>query len=113
MTWVYRPKHPKANCNGMVDACFAEFERVGTAPHVISDEMPPTRHMADNKYYTSKAKFRAATRAAGCIEYGTETATLLKPRKPIPLDRQKRRDDIKRALWEVRNGQGYKPGKED
>ena len=36
--------------------------------HVISDEMSPTRHMADGNTYTSKKKFRDATRAAGCIE---------------------------------------------
>lgn len=105
MSLVYRPKHPKANENGMVDISMAYdgYER-GAAPYVITDEMPPTRHMANNRYYTSKAKFREATRAEGCIEYGNEAATLLKPRKPIPLDRQKRRDDIRRAMWEVRNG---------
>ena len=72
--------------------------------YVISDTMDATRHMANGKYYTSKAKFRAATKAAGCIEYGTETATLLKPRKPVTLDRAKRRDDIRHAICDLRNG---------
>ena len=71
--------------------------------YVISDEMAATRHMADGKMYTSKAKFRQATRDAGCIEIGNESATLLKPRQPITLDRRKRIDDIRRAIYEVRN----------
>lgn len=75
----------------------------GQAAFVISDEMSPTRHMADCKMYTSKAKFRQATRAAGCTEVGTETATLLKPRTPINLDRGARRDAIRRSIYELRN----------
>jgi len=75
----------------------------GQASYVISDEMAETRHMADGKYYSSKAKFRQATRAAGCVEVGTETATLLKPRQPIRLDSGKRREDIQRAIYELRN----------
>ena|SRR5258708_2569082 len=109
MTWIYRPNHPKSNENGMIERHLVDNYEPGPAPHVITDEMPATRHMCNNKFYTSKAKFRETTKAYGCIEYGNEAATLLKPRKPIPLDRQKCRDDIKRALWEVRNGQGYKP----
>ena len=105
MGLVYKPNHPQANDNGMIDRSmlYDGYER-GEAPNVISDIMEPTRHMADGNYYTSKAQYRAATRAHGCIEYGNESATLLKPRKPIPLSREKRRDDIRRAFWEVKNG---------
>jgi len=71
--------------------------------YVISDEMPATRHMADNRLYTSKSKFRATTRAHGCVEVGNETATLLKPREPIKLDRRKRADDIRRAIYQLKN----------
>ena len=74
----------------------------GSATYVISDEMPETRHMADGKHYTSKKKFREATRAAGCIEVGSETATLLKPRKPFQLDRQQRVNAIRRAIEQLR-----------
>lgn len=77
----------------------------GQASFVISDEMPPTRHMADCKMYTSKAKFREATRAAGCVEVGTETKALLAPRKPIELDRGQRREAIQQAIHQIRNGQ--------
>ena len=70
---------------------------------IISDEMPETRHMADGQYYTSKAKFRQATKAAGCVEIGSETKYLLQPRKPIVLDREKRREDIQRAIYQIKN----------
>ena len=72
-------------------------------PYVISDEISPTRHMADGKYYTSKRRFRQATKDAGCIEVGTETATVTRPRAPIQLDRRKRIDDIRRAVYELQN----------
>ena len=103
--FVYRPKHPEADEFGMVDAQVAgpKYES-NTAAYVISDIMPETRHMADGKHYTSKAAFRQATRAAGCIEVGNETSTLTKPRARIPLDRGQRREDIKRTIYELRNG---------
>lgn len=60
--------------------------------------------MADGQTYDSKAAFRAATKRAGCVEVGNETETLLRPRKPIELDRRQRKDDIRRAIWELKNG---------
>ncbi len=75
----------------------------GKVHNVIRDEMEPTRHMADNKFYTSKAKFRAATKAAGCVEVGNEIPTMLKPRAPAILDRAARRDAIRRAVSEIRS----------
>lgn len=70
----------------------------------ISDTMEPTRHMANGKYYTSKAAFRAATKAAGCIEIGNDTKYLTKKRAPVKLDRRKRREDIRKAIHDVKNG---------
>lgn len=70
----------------------------------ISDIMEPTRHMADGKYYTSKAAFRAATRAAGCVEVGNETKYLLKKREPIKLDKKQRRENIKKAINDLKWG---------
>lgn len=103
--YVYRPAHPKACENGMVAKEFVEYDLpYGVAPYVISDEMPSLRHMATNRYHTSKAAFRADTKASGCIEFGNETAHLTKPRKPVKLDRTKRRDDIKRTIYELKNG---------
>lgn len=74
----------------------------GLGPAVISDTMSETRHMANGRYYTSKTEFRKATKAAGCVELGNDSS-LLKPRKPVPLDRRKRRDDIKRTIHELKN----------
>lgn len=104
MGLVYRPDHPQANENGMIDRqlAFAHIDH-GEAAYVISDEMPPTRHMCDGHHYTSKAKFRAATKAHGCIEVGNETATLLKP-KPDSYRKGDIKTDIRRAMWELRNG---------
>ena len=73
------------------------------APNVISDTMPDLRHMADGRYYSSKSKFRAATKAHGCIEVGSDS-TILAPRKAVPLSREKRRDDIRRTVYNLRNG---------
>lgn len=102
---VYRPDHPCSNENGMVPIEMAGPKHAGdSACYVISDEMPATRHMADGRYYTSKKKFRDATREHGCVEVGNELATMTRPRSPIPLDRGKRREDIKRAIYNLRNG---------
>lgn len=97
-TYVYR--------NGkLVDKRYAPPKggKHGSASFVISDEMPETRHMADGKLYTSKAKFRQATRDAGCIEVGNETSALLKPRQQIQLDPGQRREAIRKTIHELRN----------
>lgn len=73
------------------------------ATYVISDSMAETRHMCDGKYYTSKSKFRQVTRAHGCIEVGNEASAMLKPREPVKLDPAKRRDDIRRTIYNLRN----------
>jgi len=94
-TYVYR--------NGeLVEKHLAEPKQ-GCGLYVISDEMAETRHMADGKYYTSKKKFRDATKAAGCCEVGNETATLLRPRQPVKLDPRARREAIHQAIHELRN----------
>lgn len=89
----------------LVDKQFAPplVEVYGEAPFVISDCMSETRHMANGRYYTSKSEFRKATKAAGCIEVGNETATMNKPRPTVKLDRRKRREDIKKAIHQLRN----------
>jgi hypothetical protein len=93
-TFVYRngklvPKHKAAPLK--------------TDPHfyVISDTMNPTRHMASGRVFDSKRAFREETRAHGCIEVGNEP---LKPRTPIRLDKGQRRDHIRQAIYELRNG---------
>jgi len=103
MTMIYRPNHPQCNENGMIDRSLDFAPARGAAPNVISDIMPETRHMASGRHHTSKSEFRKDTKAAGCVEYGNDSS-LTRPRKPVPLDRGKRRDDIRRAFYEVRNG---------
>ena len=80
----------------------APLEYKNDAVQVISDTMDPLRHMADGRYYDSKAKFRQATKDNGCIEVGSDPS-IFKPRKPTQLSRSKRVDDIKRAIYELRN----------
>lgn len=101
--YVYRPEHPLANENGLVSADLAwEKVSLGSSAHVIRDEMEPTKHMATGEYFTSKAKFRQRTRDMGCVEVGND-ASLTRERKPAVLDRTKRREDIQRAIYELRN----------
>jgi hypothetical protein len=69
---------------------------------VISDSMPDLRHMADGKYYSSKAKFREITKAHGCQEVGNDSS-LFTPRKPKMLDRAKRVSDIKNAIEKLKS----------
>jgi hypothetical protein len=38
--------------------------------HFLSDDIPPTKHPVDGKYYTSKARFREITRSYGYEEIG-------------------------------------------
>lgn len=91
-TFVYR--------NGkLVEKSKAEpLDRV----HVISDTMNPTRNHADGRVYDSKAKFRQATKASGCIEIGNERPA--GPRQPIKMDKLERREHIRRAIYNLRNG---------
>jgi len=70
------------------------------APYVISDNMEPLKHHATGAVISSKRAFSRETRAAGCIEIGTEP---IHPRKPILLDRGARREAIQRSIYELRN----------
>ena len=48
--------------------------------YVIGDVMEPAKHMATGRIHDSKAKFRADTRATGCVEAGNDPAI----RRPAP-----------------------------
>ena len=93
-TYVYR--------NGKVVKRGSKQDTGSNAPYVISDIMDPLQHMADGRMYDSKRRFREATKAAGCVEIGNDSA-LTRPRQHIPLDRRQRREDIRRSLYEARN----------
>jgi hypothetical protein len=69
----------------------------------ISDTMEPTLHMATGRMHTSKAKFRADTRASGCVEVGDQKG--YGKRQFVPkLDKRQRVEDIKRAIHQLQNG---------
>jgi hypothetical protein len=101
-TYVLR-KDKKGNLK-LVDAAKAA-PKTSSGLYVISDEMAATRHMADGKMYTSKAKFREATRAAGCVEVGNEMATLTRPRKPTFMSREERRRTLRDTLRRQLHGE--------
>jgi hypothetical protein len=56
----------------------------GRAAFVITDEIPPTKHMATGQVLTSKRAMSAATRAAGCVEVGTDPAGQRPGQIPMP-----------------------------
>ena len=67
----------------------------------ISDETQPIVHPMNGKRYTSKKKFRAETKAHGCIEVGNDPE-ILRKRKPIELSRQERVDHIKHSIEQLK-----------
>lgn len=122
-SYIYNPNCPLAGENGMVvkDPQYyywlsmqTEDKRmyIGNQPvefRFISDNMNDTLHMADGKFYSSKSKYRKITKQHGCVEVGTETAHMLKGKQPknkqqIYKEKKQRREDIKRAVWELKNG---------
>lgn len=121
MRYFHQPDNPLANERGMVDEeayhmykyLNHETKRaiIGNQEvHInfISDTMNDTRHMINGKYYDSKHKFRQVTKQHGCIEVGNEEKFMMKPRQPKKLDKRQRRDDIKKAVYELRNGRDIK-----
>jgi len=72
---------------------------------VISDTIADTWHPATGKRYDSKSAFRKATRAAGCVEVGTEKQT--DRRNPAPIDV---RPDVEHAIRQLNSG--YRPSEE-
>lgn len=118
-SYLYKPGHPFANENGFVEKSvyYANtwFDDKGMTVgnqrvriNYNPDGMEPLKHMAlpfGSAPIDSKSKYRKITREMGCVEVGDQTHILTKPRKPIPLDRKQRREDIKKALYQHRNGQ--------
>ena len=102
MTMVYRPDHPGANENGMVEKIIS---RPAEAFHVISDGISDTWHPGNGKTYDSKSQFRRATKALGMVELGNEKQT---DRRDFSSGDLKR--DIGEAIQKV--NQGYRPTSE-
>ena len=72
-------------------------------PYVISDIMDPVEHV-DGRFYSSKATYRAISRAHGLIEIGNEK---FKPRQRASErreEKEKRRKTLKLALDKYKAG---------
>jgi len=94
-TYVYR--------NGeMVEKALAEPLYSGF--NYISDHMDPLLHHAAMRVIDSKSEFRKETKAHGCIEVGSQQdygqKRLFTPR----LDNRERREDIQKAVYQLKNG---------
>lgn len=68
---------------------------------IISDTQQPLRNMADGRIYDSKSQFRAATKAAGCVELGNDAPTVT---NRTNIAKNSIRDDIARAYSELEQG---------
>lgn len=69
----------------------------------IQDEMKPTKHPIDGKYYTSKAAFRAITKAHGFEEVGTAYENGYAPERDLMREWDSYLNDIKREYKERLN----------
>jgi hypothetical protein len=78
----------------------APLNAASSAAYVISDTMEPLKHMGTGRMIDSKSKFRADTRASGCVEVGTDPAAL---RSRPRLEPRGVHMDVKRALEELRS----------
>lgn len=117
MAQRHHPGHPLADEKGWVElnddywnnlpdvnSCGKPYYASEKAINIISDQMGDIRHMANGKTYDSKSEFRKATRAAGCIEVGNDPSVMNpKPKQFISPDRARRREDIKRSIYEIKN----------
>lgn len=71
---------------------------------VISDNMDPLLHHAAMRVIDSKSEFRRETRRHNCVEVGTEKDYGSKRLFTPKLDNRQRKEDIRRAVYELRNG---------
>lgn len=60
-------------------------------PHYISDGLPDIPHPSSGKIYSSKAAFRAETKARGLVEVGNEDFS---PRQEVPVEGPSVAEDI-------------------
>ena len=79
-------------------------ERIKSLHYVAGDEIEPTQNPADGNVYTSKSKFEAATRAAGCVWVGSEPVENLMKRPKI--DHGNPCKDIREAMEKLAQKSG-------
>jgi len=73
-------------------------------PHVISDSMDPVEHV-DGRFYTSKASFRAVTRAHGLTEVGNEKFKPKQRATDLKTTKERRKQDVQKAIARYKAGQ--------
>lgn len=98
-TYVWRPGR------GPMNGCVLK-EEAGPSPkriHYIPDEMPATKHMANGQHYTSKRKFRIATKDAGCVEVGDAPMTRNRP----TFDKREYQNAVHESIQKLQ--QGHRP----
>ena len=100
MPWLYRPNHPLANENGLVERHLAGPIESKPALYVISDTMDAMKHPGTGRMLDSKAEFRRDTRASGCIEVGTDPA-IRKEQPRHTVSTGEVAADVKRAIQEL------------
>ena len=76
-------------------------------PMVISDHLPDIQSMVSGERFASKSQLRKHYRANGVTEVGNEISATMKMAAQKPERPKIKREDIKRAIYQVRNG--YKP----
>jgi hypothetical protein len=72
-------------------------------PFIASDTMEPIQHPCTGEYLSSKAQFRAVTRAHGCIEVGNDPQRLKPVTRPKP-DRKGIRKSVEKAFAQYESG---------
>ena len=78
-----------------------QVEIPATVAHrLINDEMPPTQHPIDLKYYTSKSKFRAITKSHGYEEVGTAYDNGYDPADEVKREEKQLVKNIKQQILE-------------
>lgn len=84
----------------------APTKHVGIAHGFIQDEMEATKHPCDKKYYTSKSKFRAVTKAHGREEIGTAYSNGYEPEREQIADQKRYEQRLHEVFRERLNGTG-------
>lgn len=96
----YHPDHGMIPVHEWERLKATESRRSGLpCPMVIRDDLGQhLLHPATGEHYDSKAAFRAATKASGCVEMGNDAASY---RKPEYREAGGVEQDIKRAIEEL------------
>lgn len=75
---------------------FSEEKARDARNNLSSDCMEATKHPVTGKVFTSKSKFRAETRAVGCVEVGNEYANGWTP--PVDHAKEERLKEARKQI---------------